>query len=310
MRPPAPAPALALALALLLPAAAGPGAAAERVQGLVDPGREVTLAAPLDAIVAELPLEEGDRVRLGDAVALMDDRLQLVEVEKARLRAQAEAPLQEAEAVLAEQQIVVERAEEAQAGSAASDWEVRRARLQRDQAAAALLDAEDQRRLAVTELRLQEELLSRHRVNSPFDGRVTRRHVEPGTHLQRGEEILSLVSLQPLHARIHLPIEFFGRLEVGETYALEPDFVISTEPIRARLIALDPVIDSASRTFRCLFEIDNADEALPAGFVVFLDTDAIPPAGAGAGPGSGSDAGPAVSLLPGGAEAAAPEPVD
>ena len=273
-------PALA-ALALLLPGVAPgvvPGASAERIQGLVDPGREVTLGAPLDAIVAELPLEEGARVRKGEAVALMDDRLQRVEVEKARLRAEARAPIEEAEAVLAEQQIVVERAEQAQAGSAASDWEVRRARLQRDQAAAALLDANDQRKLAVTELGLQEELLSRHRVESPFDGRVTRRHVQAGTHLQRGEEILSLVSLQPLHARVYLPIEFFGRLRVGETYSLEPDFVISTEPIEAQLIAIDPVIDSASRTFRCLFEIDNADEALPAGFIVFLDTEMIPPA--------------------------------
>ena len=251
-------------------------ASGERIQGLVDPGREVTLAAPLAGIVAELPFEEGARVAEAEPVALMDDRLQQVEVEKARLRAEAEAPLQEAEAVLAEQQIVLERAEVSAAKDAVGEWEVRRAQLQRDQAGAALLDAKDQRKLAQTELRLQRELLARHTVRSPFAGRITRRLVEPGTNLQSGEEILSLVSLHPLHARIHLPIEFYGRLAVGETYTLEPDYVISRKPIRARLIALDPVIDSASRTFRCLFEIDNADEALPAGFVVFLETDTIP----------------------------------
>ena len=90
-----------------------------------------------------------------------------------------------------------------------------------------------------------------------------------------------MVSLHPLRARIQLPIELYGRLRVGETYRLEPDFVISREKIPARLISLDPVIDSASRTFRCLFEIDNPEETLPAGFVVFLSTDSIPEAEAG-----------------------------
>ncbi|BAM03666.1 hypothetical protein PSMK_15070 [Phycisphaera mikurensis NBRC 102666] len=270
-------------------------AAAERVQGLVDPGREVTLGSPLDAIVAELPYQEGDRVPEGEAVVLMDDRLQAVEVEKARLRAEAEAPIAEASAVLAEQEIILARKEDAMAGSAANEWEVRQARLQRDQAAARLQDAEDQRKLAMTELRLQEEMLHRHRVRSPFDGRVTRRHVEPGTNLQRGQEILSLVSLDPLLARVYLPIEMFGRLKVGEVYPLEPDFVISRETIPGRLIAIDPVIDSASRTFRCLFEIENDQEKLPAGFVVFFDTDALPEAPAAPslldGPAPTADAG-------------------
>ncbi len=283
-----------------------PAASAERIQGLVDPSREVTLAAPLDGIVAELHCEEGDRVTEGQVLALMDDRLQQVEVEKAQLRAEAEAPLQEAEAVLAEQQITVERAEASLAGGAAGDWEVRRARLQRDQAAAALLDAQDQQKLAATELRLQKELLARHRVQSPFDGRVTRRLVEPGTNLQRGGDVLSLVSLKPLHARIYLPIEMFGRLKVGETYPLEPDFVISTQTIRAKLIAQDPVIDSASRTFRCLFEIDNADEALPAGFVVFLDTDDVP--AAASAPSLLSTPGGAAESEPAAEEPAAPAP--
>lgn len=260
--------------ALLSPAPA----LGERIQGLVDPGRQVMLSAPLDGIVREIPFEEGAHIQENDVVARFDDGLQQVEVEKARLLAEADAPRKEAEALLAEQEIVVERAEQAQAGSAASDWEVRRARLQRDQALARLEDVKNQQLLAQSELRSQQELLNRHAVRSPFAGRITRRFVEPGTNLQRGEEILSLVSLDPLHARIQLPIELIGRLEIGRIYSLEPDFVISTRRIDARLISLDPVIDSASRTFRCLFEIPNPDEAFPAGFVVFLDTEEIPAA--------------------------------
>ena len=263
---------------LVLSVALASAAAAERVQGLVDPGREVTLAAPLAGIVAELPFEEGDRVNTGDAVALMDDRLQQVEVEKAKLRAEAEAPIQEAQAVLAEQEIVVERAEEAQAGSAASNWEVRRARLQRDQAKAALLDANDQQRLAATELKLQRELLERHRVQSPFDGRVTRRLIQPGHQppVRRRDPVAGQPqpasrSDPPAHRAVR-PAE--GRRGVRPRARL----CHLHRAHRGRLIALDPVIDSASRTFRCLFEIANDDESLPAGFVVFLETDSIPAA--------------------------------
>lgn len=276
-RPAGPPRGLGAALALLAAVVANAAApiGAEEVEGLVVPSRQVTLGSPLDGILETMPFEENTPVQQGDVVAKMDDRLQRVEVEKARVRAETQAAMREAEFVLEEQKIMLARVEEAQAHNAASEWEVRRAKLQVDQAQAGVENTQDSIRLAKTELRLQQQLLAQHELHAPFDGRVLRTLVEPGSTLQRGKEIVILVKLDPLQAEVFLPIEHYGRLQTGRTYALRPDPVISETPLQATLKTIDPVIDSASRTFRCVFTIPNPDEALPAGFSVFFDPDAV-----------------------------------
>lgn len=249
----------------------GQSAAAEPIEGLVVPSKQVTLAAPLDGIVETLPFEENTPVTADDVVAKMDDRLQTVEVLKATVRAESQAALEEAELIREEMQIMLDRAEEALASNAASEWEVRRARLQRDQADASLRSTRDSMKLAEAEKQLQLEILAQHELHAPFDGRVLRRLVEPGATLQRGGEILVLIQLDPLEAELFMPLDYFGQLEEGKAYTLTADRSITDAPLRARLKTVDPLIDSASRTFRCVFEIPNPDESLPVGFSVFFD---------------------------------------
>ncbi|MEM8781752.1 MAG: efflux RND transporter periplasmic adaptor subunit [Planctomycetota bacterium] len=248
-------------------------ARAEVVEGLVVPSARVTLAAPLDGIVEALPFEENQSVRAGDVVARMDDAIQRVEVLKATVRAESEAALVEAELIQQEMQIMLDRAEDAMDRNAASNWEVRRAKLQRDQAIASVHSTKDSMKLAEAELELQREILAQHELKAPFDGRVLRQLVEPGATLQRGGEMLVIVRLDPLEAEVFMPIEAYGDLQAGATYELTPDPSIRDEPLTATLKTIDPLIDSASRTFRCVFEIPNPDEALPAGFEVSFDLD-------------------------------------
>ncbi len=246
---------------------------AEPVEGLVVPSKQVTLAAPLDGILESLPFEENQPVEAGAVVAKMDDRIQQVEVLKAKVRAESRAALEEAELVRDEMQIMLDRAEEALASNAASEWEVRRARLQRDQAIAKVASTQDGMKLAAAERDLQLEILAQHELHAPFDGRVLRTLVEPGATLQRGSEILVIVQLDPLEAELYMPLSMFGKLEAGADYTLRADPSITDAPLPATLKTIDPLIDSASRTFRCVFEIDNPDEKLPAGFSVFYDAE-------------------------------------
>ncbi|MEM1098049.1 MAG: efflux RND transporter periplasmic adaptor subunit [Planctomycetota bacterium] len=237
------------------------------------PSARVTLAAPLDGIVEQIPFDETQAVRAGDVVVKMDDAIQRVEVLKATVRVESEAALEEAELIQQEMQIMLDRAEDALARNAASDWEVRRARLQRDQAIASVQSTKDSMKLAQAELELQQEILAQHELKAPFDGLVLRRLVEPGATLQRGGEMLVLVKLDPLEAEVFMPIEAYGELQVGTAYQLAPDPSISEQPLTGTLKTIDPLIDSASRTVRCVFEIPNPDGLLPAGFEVSFDID-------------------------------------
>ncbi|MEX1019523.1 MAG: PfkB family carbohydrate kinase, partial [Litorilinea sp.] len=106
-------------------------------------------------------------------------------------------------------------------------------------------------------------------IEAPFDATVHRIEAAPGSLLSPEQPILSLVALDPLHAVVWVPIDRFGELEDGRQYRLAAAAPVN-RTLAGTLITIDPVLDSASREFRCVFEIDNPDASLPAGFTVRL----------------------------------------
>jgi RND family efflux transporter MFP subunit len=242
---------------------------AERLRGVVVPSQQVVLAAPVDGILAEVLVEEGQFVAADQKLLRMDDAVQRLAVEAARLRAESEAPLRSARLAVEEAAILVQRMEEAFAKDAASEWELRRMKLQQEQAQAEYDATLEQQALAQVNLRLEQQRLQRYMLSAPFDALVVRLTAEPGSTMTRGDQIASLIVLNPLEAHIFVPAEQFGRLEVGRSYPLEADAPVNRQ-IEGRLKTVDRVIDSASQTFRCVFEIDNPDHTMPAGFTVHL----------------------------------------
>lgn len=247
---------------------------AEPVEGIVLPSKQVVLNAPLPSILKSFAVEEGGRVERDQPLAYMDDGLQQVAVKSAQLQAESTAAIENAELLWEEAQIQVERIREANASNAASEWEVRKTQLQADQAAAQLKQAREQQAIAQVQLELEQERLKRYAVLAPFTGRVLRTDAEAGASLTQQDKLITLVALHPLEAQFHLPSEAYGRLDVGQDLTLRTNRGES-QTIEATIKTIDPVIDPASQTFRVVLEIDNADEAMPSGFAVWIDLEAM-----------------------------------
>ncbi len=239
------------------------------MQGLALPVKQVTLSAPMKGILAEMLVEEGDRVAVDQVLAKMDDRLQAVTTEGARLQAQSTTEIRKADLAAEEAQIMFENIQRIHATDAASEWEVRRMRLQRDHAQATAEQARENHDLAQVRLRLEEERLALYHVRAPFDATVIRTLADPGVSLETQDKLLALARLDVLEAQIFLPVDLYGRLERGATYTLGAGSPVHGE-LSAVLKTIDPIIDPASQTFRCVFVIDNPDQRLPAGFGVRL----------------------------------------
>jgi len=248
---------------------------AQPVEGIVLPSKQVVLNAPLPSILKEFSVKEGDRVTKDQPLAFMDDGLQQVAVKSAQLQAESTTAIRNAELVFEDAQIQVERILEAQNSNAASEWEVRRTRLQAETAAAQVEQAREQQELAKIQLQLEIERLKRYSVLAPFSGRVLRTDAEAGASLTQQDALLTLVAMHPLEAEFHLPRHDYGRLTVGTNYALATEDG-NGGTYTAALKTIDPVIDPASQTFRVVFIIDNADELLPSGFPVWFDSSQLP----------------------------------
>lgn len=240
-----------------------------RYDGLVAPGRHVELRVPIEGLVAEVPVKEGDVVKGGALLLKIDDALQVAATEGARLKAQSDAAVRKAAAAVGLAANTLERVRKSKEAGAAGDWEVQRAETELKQAEAELDASRDGERLAATELQLEEERLRRYRLEAPFDGVVTQVEIERGETATTEEPVLVVVSMDPLEATLFLPVQMHGQLEVGQTYRLSASEPVNAE-LQGRLTFIDPRIDSASRTIRCLFEIPNPEMELPSGFSVVL----------------------------------------
>ncbi len=233
------------------------------------PNRAVNLAAPIEEILWSVEVEESDRVKAGQVLAKMDGRLQKVVVEAARLRAQSTAEMDRAELDIEDAQMTLERITAAFELSAANELEVRRAQIMLGVAQAAHAAAQDNKALAKVNMRLEEQRLERYQIRAPFDGTVIEVIAEPGEMLNDNENVLLLADLDTLEGLLYLPIELFGRRKVGERYVLIADEPVNDE-LTWELKTVNPLIDTASRTFHCVFSLENPGAALPAGFTVRL----------------------------------------
>jgi RND family efflux transporter MFP subunit len=244
--------------------------AISQFRGVVAPVQQVVLNAPMDGTVSKVLVKEGEVVKKDQPLVQLDDVLQQVAVAGAELEAQSTSEQTKADLLLQEAQIKVDRIEEAFKKQAASEWEVRQTKLQRDQAAAALQTAKDQHEVALTKWDMEKKRLEKFKLTAPWDGRVIRTLVQEGATITQRDQVVSLVVLAKLEATVYVSADYFGTLEPGHEYRLVADKPVSAV-LQGKLKTADPVIDPASQTFRCVFTIDNSDEKLPSGFTVTLE---------------------------------------
>jgi len=268
-------PNLAALFATLLAATTAPAHAADH-QGIVQPSRVVTLKAPLDERLDELPVAQADRVAAGQPVARMADDVQQATVAVARHLAEDDTSLRIATLAVEDAEIRHRRLTQAFDNDAANELELLAARVAADRARAELEAAQRQIHAAQLRLELEQKRLDRHLIPAPFDGVVSQVLSEQGASLTRDDPVLELIALDPLEASFDLPDHTYGRLAVGDSITL-----LAATPVDRQLQAvvdrLVPRIDPGSRTYRVILRINNPDQRLPAGFVVTLTLDEIPP---------------------------------
>jgi RND family efflux transporter MFP subunit len=247
--------------------AASSSGAAHR--GYVTPSRRVELMGSLEETLKSVDVEEGEHITQGQLLAMLDDGLQEMVTESARLRAESRAEVEHADLVLEEARETYDLCAKAFERGAVTDHELTRTRTELARAEVAQRAALENKRLAEVNLELEQRRLQRYRVVAPFDGTVVRIDAEPGAMMTLDDTILVIADLYTLHAHVNIPARLYGELAIGSSYMLRADAPVNAE-LSATLTAVSPIIDPASQTFQCEFAIANDGAKLPAGFAVQL----------------------------------------
>jgi membrane fusion protein (multidrug efflux system) len=107
-------------------------------------------------------------------------------------------------------------------------------------------------------------IIEKKTLRAPFAGQLGLRQVNLGQYLDAGKSIVSLQSLTPVYTDFSLPQQELGHLKPGMHVRVTTD----TYPDRkfdGTLLALNPDLDSATRSVAMRATFDNPDQALRPG---------------------------------------------
>lgn len=166
------------------------------------PGAEVVVATELPGVVVRLLVDEKDKVRKGQVIAeLRADDLR-AELSEARAR------VDEAEADIRFAEVDLGRAERLLAEKVGTQEVADRARRNRDAASA-------RRETALASVSRLQAVIAKTRIVSPISGVVILRSVQPGEHLEAGEQLVTIADLDRI--RVEAEVDEFdaGRVALG-----------------------------------------------------------------------------------------------
>jgi RND family efflux transporter MFP subunit len=211
---------------------------------LVDVGDEVSkgdLLAELDqaSIEAQLKQAQADVSLAAANVNAFDAETELAAQTEARFKELRDAG-HSSEQVYDEQRLAL-RAKQAQLNVAR----------------ASLLRADAARHAA-------EILVREAHIYAPFSGTIQSRHVDEGTQINAGENVLRLVETGRIEAHIGVPDSIARSLNTDQAYSVR----WGNSSHSARLKAVLPEIDQTTRTLTAVFSLESTE--LPLGAVVEL----------------------------------------
>jgi multidrug efflux pump subunit AcrA (membrane-fusion protein) len=254
--------------------------------GRVEAQDHAALSSRIGGRVRELPYDEGDRVKKGEIVAVLESKDIDASVEEAQQRVEAsQAHLDRLRAgsrpeEVAEQQArVLERKSELELAKAK---ERRGSRLLKDgyisqseyddlltslKVAEQRFNAEQKRLTLVKKGHREEEieealrevqaaesvlqrLLSDRKelfIQSPLDGVVTKRHFEPGETVSPHEVILEVADPNKLEIKVQVEETDAGKVKTGQNAYLLPD-IFPDKSIRGKVVHISPIADYSQGT--------------------------------------------------------------
>ena len=218
-----------------------------------------TLAAEINARVIEFLVDEGDTVRLGQELILLDTTASDL------ARREALADIQRLKVSIANEERRVARYRDLKTRDMIPEERL-------DDAEAKLAVDRASLTAALARLAIAEDRLEKARMTSPVDGMVERRHVSVGDYVKVGGPMVTVTDTQFLRAELPFPETVGGRLREGQPVRLEsplaPGFIIE-----AKVNHIRPQVGLISRALVVIVELENPgpwrpEATVEAGLVV------------------------------------------
>ncbi len=226
-----------------------------------------TLASQVEGLMVSMLVEEGDMVARGQVIAKLDDVRARIAFD------QAMADVDFAQAVMMQRQAELEIAERdlgrleelARMGSSGVS-QLDEAKTLVASRQALMAQAKAEMVSAKGDLMLRERELEDMTIVAPFRGRVVSKESEVGQWVGRGDEIVTIVSLDALEAWVDVPEDVYTAVDDARTHGERVEIMLPALGDRnggrvwGEILAILPQADSLSRLFAVRIAVSAKDE--------------------------------------------------
>ncbi len=201
--------------------------------------RLVDIAANANGEMMELHVEEGDKVKSGQVLAVIDKR-------------DLEAAFNESKVKFENSKMLYERAVTLFGKNLVAQQEVDNQKYQMESSKSQM----DRAKLN----------LDYATVRAPFSGVITQRMVDKGKMIRSSEVMFTIADMVPLRARIYIPEKEMGKISMGQNAQIMVESTPGTE-FQGRVTMINPVVDPSSGTVKVTIEItENLSRLRPGMF--------------------------------------------
>jgi RND family efflux transporter MFP subunit len=233
---------------------------------LIEASQMVEVRSSVDGVIASVNVQRGDVVRKGQPLVQLSSAAERIAVESARYRSVMEGQISSARNRVDYANKKLARAVELERQNFGSAQARDEAEAERRLAESELQAAIENRELAKIEYRRAVEQLALRTMDSPFNGVVVDRLLNPGDLAESGsgrKPVLKVAQIDPLRVDIVLPGYLFGQVKTGMRAVVVPQG--SSERYTASVKLVDKLIDAASSTFVARLELANPKHKIPGG---------------------------------------------
>ena len=222
------------------------------LSGQTEAHRRSTLTPKVSSTVTRVLVRDGDIVKNGQALVVLD-------TQDFSLRTQqAEAALQAAKVQLDSAKLDWDRSKALLGDKAVPQAQFDMADARYKGAQAGVLQAE-------TAVAMGRKALRDATIHAPFNGIIVKRLVNEGEYasVMPATPLVIIEEVDPLDLRIQIPSTNLDKVKAGD--AIQVRFPATNQALEARLTRVVAAMDPRTRTFAAIAELPNKDHALRSG---------------------------------------------
>jgi membrane fusion protein (multidrug efflux system) len=240
--------------------------------------RSVRISNELAGVVKRIGFESGSIVDEGEVLLELDaatEEADLAAAEAAVRVAEAQRDVGRSQRDLAETELRRVRDASTQNAATPIELERREAEFRTAEADVARLEAEvDQAGSRVAQAKTR---LAKFTIKAPFRGRAGIRTIHEGQYLAEGTVVVALEEIaDTIYLDFPIPQEYLARVRPGLTVKAE-SAVLGTEPVSIEVVAIDAIVNNATRNVRVRGVVANPEGRIRPGMFVQVRVPVEPP---------------------------------